>query len=142
MNKESNYRLINIAVAGEQSTGRLSLMTRLSENKFVEPYDNDRKFMVAVRHTFKSEHFKINLHLFKRYDRFRGRIYSFSKFLRKISAAIVIYDITERDSFLNIVKLINETKIDENPGSENKLVYFILGNKSDLTKYREVSIEE
>lgn len=53
-------------------------------------------------------------------------------------AALLVYDITRRDSFDNIVKWLDEVKAH----SHGKIEVALVGNKTDLQNRREVSTED
>eukprot|EP00331_Platyophrya_macrostoma_P020890 CAMPEP_0176475896 /NCGR_PEP_ID=MMETSP0127-20121128/43854_1 /TAXON_ID=938130 /ORGANISM="Platyophrya macrostoma, Strain WH" /LENGTH=149 /DNA_ID=CAMNT_0017871529 /DNA_START=208 /DNA_END=654 /DNA_ORIENTATION=+ len=52
--------------------------------------------------------------------------------------ALLVYDISRRETFENLAKWLDETK---NYANEN-MITILIGNKSDLTNEREVSYEE
>merc|ERR1712079_402210 len=68
-------------------------------------------------------------------ERFRSLIPSY---VRDSSGAIVVYDISNRTSFLNISKWIEDVRTERG----NDVVIVLVGNKADLTDRRQVSIEE
>lgn len=59
----------------------------------------------------------------------RDFLSSLSIFIRSIGA-ILVYDITKRNSFENIAKWLEETKTYAN----DKMVIMLVGNKTDLGK--------
>lgn len=68
-------------------------------------------------------------------ERFRSLIPSY---IRDSSVAIIVYDITNRQSFLNTGKWIEDVRAER----ENDVVIMLVGNKTDLAEKRMVSIEE
>merc|ERR1712012_1175061 len=68
-------------------------------------------------------------------ERFRSLIPSY---IRDSSGAIVVYDITDRRSFLNTAKWIEDVRNER--GSD--VVIVLVGNKTDLSDRRQVSTEE
>jgi len=52
--------------------------------------------------------------------------------------AIVVYDITSRDTFNNTVKWIDDVRTERG----NEVIICLVGNKTDLQEKREVSFEE
>ncbi|CAE7782990.1 rab6, partial [Symbiodinium pilosum] len=68
-------------------------------------------------------------------ERFRSLIPSY---IRDSSGAIVVYDITNRASFLNTSKWIEDVRSERG----NDVVIILVGNKTDLADRRQVSIEE
>lgn len=67
--------------------------------------------------------------------RFRSLIPSY---IRDSSVAVVTYDITNRASFLNSSKWIEDVRTER--GSD--VVIMLVGNKTDLSDKRQVSVEE
>eukprot|EP00019_Armaparvus_languidus_P006341 CAMPEP_0168598994 /NCGR_PEP_ID=MMETSP0420-20121227/11783_1 /TAXON_ID=498008 /ORGANISM="Pessonella sp." /LENGTH=156 /DNA_ID=CAMNT_0008636527 /DNA_START=214 /DNA_END=682 /DNA_ORIENTATION=+ len=68
-------------------------------------------------------------------ERFRSLIPSY---IRDSSVAIIVYDITNRTSFLNTGKWIDDVRTER--GSD--VIMMLVGNKTDLADKRQVSIEE
>ncbi|KIZ01183.1 Rab6/RabH-family small GTPase [Monoraphidium neglectum] len=68
-------------------------------------------------------------------ERFRSLIPSY---IRDSSVAVVVYDVTNRASFLNTVRWIQEVRTER--GSD--VIIFLVGNKTDLLDKRQVSLEE
>lgn len=68
-------------------------------------------------------------------ERFRSLIPSY---IRDSSVAVVVYDITNRASFLNTSKWIEDVRNERG----NDVIIVLVGNKTDLTDRRQVSVEE
>ena len=68
-------------------------------------------------------------------ERFRSLIPSY---IRDSSVAVVVYDITNRASFLNTSKWIEDVRNERG----NDVIIVLVGNKTDLTERRQVSVEE
>eukprot|EP00613_Pedinella_sp_CCMP2098_P035081 CAMPEP_0171727282 /NCGR_PEP_ID=MMETSP0991-20121206/26213_1 /TAXON_ID=483369 /ORGANISM="non described non described, Strain CCMP2098" /LENGTH=224 /DNA_ID=CAMNT_0012321015 /DNA_START=337 /DNA_END=1012 /DNA_ORIENTATION=- len=68
-------------------------------------------------------------------ERFRSLIPSY---IRDSSVAVIVYDITDRASFLNSSKWIDEVRSERG----NDVVIMLVGNKTDLSDRRQVSSEE
>lgn len=68
-------------------------------------------------------------------ERFRSLIPSY---IRDSSVAVVVYDVANRQSFLNTSKWIEEVRTER--GSD--VIIVLVGNKTDLVDKRQVSIEE
>ena len=66
-------------------------------------------------------------------ERFRSLIPSY---IRDSSVAVIVYDVANRQSFLNVAKWIDEVKQER---GEN-VVIAIVGNKTDLAAQRKVSL--
>ncbi|CAD8056765.1 unnamed protein product [Paramecium sonneborni] len=57
---------------------------------------------------------------------------------RKSAAAIIVYDITKRNSFENVVKWLDDARENGN----KHITFLLVGNKNDLEQQRQVSFEE
>lgn len=68
-------------------------------------------------------------------ERFRSLIPSY---IRDSSVAVIVYDVTNRQSFLNIQRWVEEVRAER--GSD--VIIVLVGNKTDLVDRRQVSIEE
>jgi Ras-related protein Rab-6A len=68
-------------------------------------------------------------------ERFRSLIPSY---IRDSSVAVIVYDITNRASFLNTSKWIEDVRNER--GSD--VIIILVGNKTDLSEKRQVSVEE
>ncbi len=68
-------------------------------------------------------------------ERFRSLIPSY---IRDSSVAVVVYDITNRASFLNSSKWIGDVRGERG----DDVLIMLVGNKTDLSSKRQVSVEE
>ncbi|CBI25776.3 unnamed protein product, partial [Vitis vinifera] len=68
-------------------------------------------------------------------ERFRSLIPSY---IRDSSVAVIVYDVGNRQSFLNTSKWIEEVRTER--GTD--VIIVLVGNKTDLVDKRQVSIEE
>eukprot|EP01017_Pseudomicrothorax_dubius_P013298 TRINITY_DN1579_c0_g2_i17.p2 TRINITY_DN1579_c0_g2~~TRINITY_DN1579_c0_g2_i17.p2 ORF type:complete len:211 (-),score=56.50 TRINITY_DN1579_c0_g2_i17:38-670(-) len=59
-------------------------------------------------------------------------------YYRSAAGALIVYDITKRDSFKNISRWLDEAKQNGNPN----MTFILVGNKSDLEADREVPFAE
>ncbi|RCH83525.1 Ras- protein Rab-6B [Rhizopus azygosporus] len=69
------------------------------------------------------------------YERFRSLIPSY---IRDSSVCVVVYDITNRNSFLNTSKWIDDVRAER--GTD--VIIVLVGNKTDLNDRRQVTVEE
>lgn len=125
-----------ILVAGSRSVGKTALTIQFTEEKFVEDYNP----------TIESTHKKI----FKHRNTFfttniidTAGLDEWSIFQQRhgigVDGYILVYSITNKTSF-NRIKVLND-KILNATGNEN-IPRIIVGNKSDLTSQRKVTLEE
>ena len=106
-------------------------------------YDNfDKTYQATIGIDFLSK----SLHLSDRtvrlqlwdtagQERFRSLIPSY---IRDSSVAVVVYDITNRASFLNADKWIGDVRNERG----DDVVIMLVGNKTDLSDKRQVSVED
>eukprot|EP01132_Coremiostelium_polycephalum_P006278 gene6278-7822_t len=133
MESLSKYKLVFL---GDQSVGKTSIITRFMYDTF------DITYQATIGIDFLSktmylEDRTVRLQLWDTagQERFRSLIPSY---IRDSSVAIVVYDITNRTSFLNTIKWIEDVRSERG----NNVVIMLVGNKTDLADKRQVSIEE
>jgi Ras-related protein Rab-6A len=125
-----------IVFVGDQSSGKTSILTRFMYDKF------DSSYAATIGIDFLSktlylEDRTVRLQLWDTagQERFRSLIPSY---IRDSSVAVVVYDVTNRQSFLNVHRWVDEVRAER--GSD--VIIALVGNKSDLVDQRQVSIEE
>jgi len=125
-----------IVLLGEGCVGKTSLVLRYVEDKFHEKHFSTiqasfltkkinldgRRLTLAIWDTAGQERFHA-----------LGPIY-----YRESHSAILVYDITNQDSFVKVKNWVKELK----RILGDKVVLAIVGNKTDLEKDRNVPIEE
>merc|ERR1719197_1867148 len=129
----NKYKLVFL---GEQAVGKTSLITRFMYDTF----DNNYQATIGIDFLSKTlylEDTTVRLQLWDTagQERFRSLIPSY---IRDSSGAIVVYDITNRASFNNTAKWIEDVRTER--GSD--VVIVLVGNKTDLADRRQVSSEE
>ncbi|XP_030379157.1 ras-related protein Rab-18 [Scaptodrosophila lebanonensis] len=128
-------RAIKLLIIGESGVGKSSLIRRFVENKFDENHD------VTIGMDFKSKvmnvdgiDYKVALWDTAGAERFRSLTPSF---YRKALGAILVYDITNRDSLVKLEAWLAELdSYSDNPN----IAIIVVGNKID--KDRVVDREE
>ena len=63
-------------------------------------------------------------------------------FYRGVEAAILVYDITQVESFKHIIKWKNDLCLKAGLGNDEKITIIVFGNKLDLANQREVTDDE
>mmetsp|Transcript_9212 Transcript_9212/g.16751 ORF Transcript_9212/g.16751 Transcript_9212/m.16751 type:complete len:246 (+) Transcript_9212:154-891(+) len=130
----AKYKLVFL---GDQSVGKTSIITRFM-------YDNfDRHYQATIGIDFLSktmylEDRTVRLQLWDTagQERFRSLIPSY---IRDSSVAVVVFDVTNRASFLNTSKWVEDVRAERG----NDVVICLVGNKTDLgNDKRQVSTEE
>lgn len=130
----AKYKLVFL---GDQSVGKTSIITRFM-------YDNfDRHYQATIGIDFLSktmylEDRTVRLQLWDTagQERFRSLIPSY---IRDSSVAVVVYDVSNKTSFLNTAKWVEDVRAERG----NDVVICLVGNKTDLgNDKRQVSTEE
>ena len=132
----SFHYLLKYIVIGDSAVGKSNILLRYAHEKFNEDYQatigvefgaknleiNNEKYRIQIWDTAGQENFK-----------------SITRAYYKNSVcAIIVYDITNRESFNNI-----NTWIDDCKSQSPKTVFFVLvGNKIDLENERKVDYNE
>ena len=132
---KEDYKL-KIIFIGDSRVGKTNLIKRFITNTF----NQNSKSTLGVE--FMSKLYKIKNHIFKieiwdtagqeRYKSITAVYYNGAK------GALIVYDITSRNSFNNLDKWMTEIK----DKTSNDIKLMIIGNKIDLKQFREVTIEE
>ncbi|XP_010269259.1 PREDICTED: ras-related protein RABH1e-like isoform X1 [Nelumbo nucifera] len=136
----AKYKLVFL---GDQSVGKTSIITRFMYDKF----DTTYQATIGIDFLSKTMYLEdrtVRLQLWYAFfifwdtagqERFRSLIPSY---IRDSSVAVVVYDVANRQSFLNTSKWIEEVRTER--GSD--VIIVLVGNKTDLVDKRQVSIEE
>jgi Ras-related protein Rab-6A len=121
---------------GDQSVGKTSIITRFMYDKFDTTYQATIG-IDFISKTMYLEDRTVRLQLWDTagQERFRSLIPSY---IRDSSVAVVVYDVTNRQSFLNTARWMDEVRTER--GSD--VIIVLVGNKTDLVDKRQVSIEE
>jgi len=131
--RSHNFKVV---LLGEGGTGKTSVVLRFVEDKFNENHISTlqasflqkkinmsgRRIQLAVWDTAGQERFHA-----------LGPIY-----YRDANGAILVYDITDKDSFQKVKSWVKELK----KMLGNEICLSIAGNKTDLERQRTVSVEE
>ncbi|KAG0224424.1 hypothetical protein BGX31_008019 [Mortierella sp. GBA43] len=129
-------RKFKLVFLGEQSVGKTSLITRFMYDTF----DNTYQATIGIDFLSKTMYLEdrtVRLQLWDTagQERFRSLIPSY---IRDSSVAVVVYDITNRNSFMNTAKWIDDVRAER--GTD--VIIVLVGNKTDLNEKRQVTAEE
>ncbi|XP_016296057.1 ras-related protein Rab-6A [Sinocyclocheilus anshuiensis] len=133
-------RKFKLVFLGEQSVGKTSLITRFMYDSF----DNTYQATIGIDFLSKTMYLEdrtIRLQLWDTagQERFRSRFRSLiPSYIRDSTVAVVVYDITNVNSFQQTTKWIDDVRTER--GSD--VIIMLVGNKTDLADKRQVSIEE
>jgi len=130
----SNYKFRYIFI-GDSNSGKSSIMKRYVEHT----YNCSEPLTLGIEYGIKTimydnKNIKLILCDTSGQERFRSITRSYYK---NVLGAIIVYDITSRKSFLSLHEWIQ----DINDNTDN-VVMFLVGNKCDLEKRRQVSYDE
>lgn len=128
--------LFKYIIVGDSSVGKSCLLLQFTDKRFKKDHDitigvefgtrlidiNNQKIKLQIWDTAGQESFKSITRCY-----YRGS-----------AGALLVYDITKRETFEHIVKWLEEIKNAANPN----ITIMLIGNKSDLESSRKVSTEE
>ena len=125
-----------IIVIGDSGVGKSSLTTQATKNLFEDSYNA----------TIGFEFFSFNIKLFGKtvklqiWDTCGEELYRslITNFYRNSSLAIIVYTVTDRNTFENIDLWNKELRTHSNPNVK----IFLIGNKIDLEDDRKIKTEE
>ena len=133
---EENINHYTIISIGDQYVGKSSILSRFFQDKFYEDYQ------ATIGLDFQSkkiniEDFTFNLHLYDTsgQEKFRALI---PMYIRKGDIFMIIYDISNKDSFIHLECWINEINLYK----KEDVICLLVGNKIDLEDKRQVLKEE
>jgi len=132
----SPLKRTKIVLLGDQSVGKTSLITRFMYDTF----DNTYQATIGIDFLSKTMYLDdrtVRLQLWDTagQERFRSLIPSY---IRDSSVAIIVFDITNRNSYMNTTKWIDDVRSERG----NDVIIVLVGNKADLSDKRQVTNEE
>lgn len=133
-----NY-LYKLILIGEPSVGKTCICSRLSDDKFKQKYETTIGVDFSIAHVMLNNGDKIKCQL---WDTAGQEAFApiISSYYKKIAGAIVVYDITNKNTYHKIPFWLNE--ISKNKSSDVHYVpTIIIGNKTDCNN-REVSKQD
>ena len=133
---EEYEMMIKVILIGDSGVGKTNIMSKFLKNQFME----NSKATVGVEFgskLFDHQGHKIKAQIWdtagqEKYKAITAAYYKGSK------GALVVYDITRKDTFANVERWVNDLKATGDP----KITIILLGNKSDLDDKRQVSKEQ
>lgn len=138
MAAQPNYDyLFKYVVIGDSWVGKSSIILQYAEKIFYDPY------IWTIGVDFKIRTIEVDSKIVKLQvwdacvgaERFRPIMMSY---FRRANAAIVVYDITRKESFDNLDRWVNSLEM----SGWAQILYVLVGNKCDLEEKREVTYDE
>jgi Ras-related protein Rab-1A len=135
MNPEYDY-LFKLLLIGDSGVGKSCLLLRFADDTYTESYISTIGVDFKIR-TIELDAKTVKLQIWDTAGQERFRTIT-SSYYRGAHGIIIVYDVTDRQSFQNVEHWLKE--IDKYAtGNVNKL---LVGNKSDLQSKKVVSYEE
>ena len=135
--REEKKEKCNIIVLGESAVGKTAFIKRFNEDKFEKSYLTTLGLDFITKEIKSKEGKIINMKIFDTAGQERFRTLT-NNYYQKADGILLIYSIKDKDSFSTINNWINEIKTK----AKDDVVVFLIGNKCDLDKEREVSKKE
>ncbi|MBA0598850.1 hypothetical protein Gorai_005093 [Gossypium raimondii] len=137
--KTEDY-LFKIVLVGDSAVGKSNLLARFARDEF---YPNSKSTIGVEFQTQKvhldGKEIKAQIWDTAGQERFRAVT---SAYYRGAVGALLVYDISRRQTFDSIGRWLNELQSKNHAHSDMNVVTILVGNKSDLRDAREVSIAE
>ena len=134
--QQTHKYLFRICLLGDAAVGKTSLLTRFCDDSFKENYNNTIGVDFRVV-TLKFKNIISKLHIWDTAGQERFRSLALN-YLNNSHGFIFVYDITNKQSFNNVINWIN-LAYEKN---KNSIVNFLVGNKNDKEEERAVTEEE
>ena len=132
-NKLINYKYV---LVGDSATGKSSIASRYISNHFYEFQEPTiGASFLSKKISINDKEYKLEIWDTAGQERYRSLA---PMYYRNASAALIVYDITKKDSFIGAKTWINELK----KKSNIECLLILIGNKCDLEKYRKINKEE
>ncbi|KAI7743133.1 hypothetical protein M8C21_010031 [Ambrosia artemisiifolia] len=128
--------VFKIVLIGDSAVGKSQLLARFSRNEF----SLDSKATIGVEFQTKTlviDHKNVKAQIWDTAGQERYRAVT-SAYYRGAVGAMLVYDISKRQSFDHIARWLEELR----GHADNNIVIMLIGNKSDLDSQREVSTED
>lgn len=128
--------LFKLLLIGNSGVGKSCILMRYADNSFTENFFNTIGVDFKIKTiTLNDQVIKMQIWDTAGQDRFRTLT---SSYYRGAHGIIIVYDVTNKDSFDNVRQWMQEI---EKFASEN-VNKLLVGNKSDLEEQREVTYDE
>lgn len=139
MSEDDEYdydKLYKIVLVGDSGVGKSNLLTRFTNDEFTLESKSTIGVEFATRSLILDEKIiKAQIWDTAGQERYRTITYAY---YRGAYGALLVYDITKRNTFLNIEHWLNDLKTH----ATQDISIILIGNKSDLKHLRTVTFEE
>ena len=127
---------VQTSIFGRPGVGKTSIITRFMYDSFDTAYQATIGIDFLSKTMYLDDR-TVRLQLWDTagQERFRSLIPSY---IRDSSVAVIVYDITNRKSFANTAKWIEDVRAERG----DDVVIMLVGNKTDMSDRRQVSVEE
>ena len=136
MNSADVDFIFKVLIIGDSSVGKSNILLRFSDNIFHDTFLPTIGVDFKIRNvTFNAKNIKLNIWDTAGQERFKTIT---SAYYKGSHGVILVYDVTDRETFNNITNWIGETR--KHAGSN--IVKVLVGNKCDLNDARKVTTKE
>jgi len=136
-NDDSFDLLYKVVVTGDSGVGKTNIISRFTSNEF--QMENKATIGVEFGHAEVTlddgTQIKVQIWDTAGQERFRAITRGY---YRGAVGALIVYDITKKQTFLNVEKWLQEL----HEHADSDIVIMLVGNKTDLKTSREVSTDE
>ncbi len=131
---EKKYYAVKIIIVGEHNVGKTNIISRFADD------ESNNKVTIGIDYynynlEYKNKIFQLTLWDTAGQEKFRAII---KDYYINCSFAIIVYDITDKNSFESVGQWVKDCKT---YGNKNMHIVLV-GNKTDLENERKVSTEE
>ena len=127
---------LKLIVVGNQGTGKSSILNRFVNDTFEENYQTTIGLDFQSKNiTIHDQDVRLIIYDTAGQEKFRSLI---PMYIREAQIILIIYDISDRNSFESIPNWIHEV----NEVINKEVVFALIGNKIDLEDKRKVTYEE
>jgi Ras-related protein Rab-7A len=129
----SHKILLKMVIVGDARTSKTSVMQRFYQDKFSN-YQTPTMGADFISRDVEREGKKVTLQIWD--TAAEGTFKALSKtFYRDSDAFIITYDVTEKSTFENVLKIRNEIlQYLDDPANKNKIPFYLVGTKLDLAQ--------
>ena len=127
---------VKIITLGDSHVGKSSLIFKFIEDTFSSSYMSTVGFDLKFK-TIKINNEEIKVMIFDTAGQERFRSLA-SNYIRKANGILLVYDISDKNTFLNIENWMTNIKEE----SSDTIPIILIGNKCDLDEQRKIQKEE